>query len=241
MATPFTIAADLIDQLREKAGGFEFEWSFGGGTAMMVKLNHREGHDVDIFLLDDPQLLGFIDPSKSQLSFSTGPAAYDGDGTRFQKFAFEGLGEIDFIVAEALTGTPFEKREVEGRSVWLETIPEIIAKKDLLPRRGGQTAGHVRYPAAARSHRASVVGALRAFPDRVARTRERFAELNPEFVRRTIAQLIIMPDYEEMGADSLAIATALLEEVLSPATSSWPMPAAGFKRGRGAFRAQTSW
>ena len=87
----FAIAADLIDQLREKAGGFEFEWSFGGGTAMMIQINHRESHDVDIFL-DDPQLLGFIDPSKSQLSFSTGPAAYDGDGTRFQKFAFEGLG-----------------------------------------------------------------------------------------------------------------------------------------------------
>ncbi|MER8701946.1 MULTISPECIES: hypothetical protein [unclassified Mesorhizobium] len=56
--------------------------------------------------------------------------------------------------------------------------------------------------------------------DRVARTRERLAELNPEFVRRTIAQLMIMPDYEEMTADSLAITTALLEEVLSPATSS---------------------
>ena len=64
----FAIAADLIDQLREKAGGFEFEWSFGGGTAMMIQINHRESHDVDIFL-DDPQLLGFIDPSKSQLSW----------------------------------------------------------------------------------------------------------------------------------------------------------------------------
>ncbi|MER8576833.1 nucleotidyl transferase AbiEii/AbiGii toxin family protein [Mesorhizobium sp. M1409] len=215
----FAIAADLIDQLREKAGGFEFEWSFGGGTAMMIQINHRESHDVDIFL-DDPQLLGFIDPSKSQLSFSTGPAAYDGDGTRFQKFAFEGLGEIDFIVAGALTGIPFEKREVEGRSVWLETIPEIIAKKVYYRGAEARPRDIFDIAAAARSHRAGVVGALRAFPDRVARTRERLAELNPEFVRRTIAQLMIMPDYEEMAADSLAIATALLEEVLSPATSS---------------------
>ncbi|MER8671209.1 nucleotidyl transferase AbiEii/AbiGii toxin family protein [Mesorhizobium sp. M1156] len=215
----FAIAADLIDQLREKAGGFEFEWSFGGGTAMMIQINHRESHDVDIFL-DDPQLLGFIDPSKSQLSFSTGPAAYDGDGTRFQKFAFEGLGEIDFIVAGALTGTPFEKREVEGRSVWLETIPEIIAKKVYYRGAEARPRDIFDIAAAARSHRAGVVGALRAFPDRVARTRERLAELNPEFVRRTIAQLMIMPDYQEMAADSLAIATALLEEVLSTATSS---------------------
>ncbi|MER9255404.1 nucleotidyl transferase AbiEii/AbiGii toxin family protein [Mesorhizobium sp. M0598] len=215
----FAIAADLIDQLREKAGGFEFEWSFGGGTAMMIQINHRESHDVDIFL-DDPQLLGFIDPSKSQLSFSTGPAAYDSDGTRFQKFAFEGLGEIDFIVAGALTGTPFEKREVEGRSVWLETIPEIIAKKVYYRGAEARPRDIFDIAAAARSHRAGVVGALRAFPDRVARTRERLAELNPEFVRRTIAQLMIMPDYQEMAADSLAVATALLEEVLSTATSS---------------------
>ncbi|MES0037518.1 nucleotidyl transferase AbiEii/AbiGii toxin family protein [Mesorhizobium sp. M0046] len=186
---------------------------------MMIQINHRESHDVDIFL-DDPQLLGFLDPSKSQLSFSTGPAAYDGDGTRFQKFAFEGLGEIDFIVAGALTGTPFEKREVEGRSVWLETIPEIIVKKVYYRGAEARPRDIFDIAAAARSHRAGVVGALRAFPDRVARTRERLAELNPEFVRRTIAQLMIMPDYEEMAADSLAIATVLLEEVLSPTTSS---------------------
>ncbi|RUW44700.1 hypothetical protein EOA32_36030, partial [Mesorhizobium sp. M1A.F.Ca.ET.072.01.1.1] len=39
-----------------------FEWSFGGGTAMMIQIGHRESHDIDVFL-DDPQLLGFMDPS----------------------------------------------------------------------------------------------------------------------------------------------------------------------------------
>lgn len=34
---------------------------FGGGTAMTIQIGHRESHDIDIFL-DDPQLLGFIDP-----------------------------------------------------------------------------------------------------------------------------------------------------------------------------------
>jgi len=29
-------------------------WSFGGGTAMMIQIDHRESHDVDLFL-DDPQ------------------------------------------------------------------------------------------------------------------------------------------------------------------------------------------
>ncbi|MER9313241.1 nucleotidyl transferase AbiEii/AbiGii toxin family protein [Mesorhizobium australicum] len=124
----FSIAVELIDQLRENAGGYDFEWSFGGGTAMMIQIGHRESHDIDIFL-DDPQLLGFIDPSRSHLHFQTMPSDYLGDGLRFQKFAFDGIGEIDFIVAGALTATPFETRMVEGRTVRLETIPEIIAKK----------------------------------------------------------------------------------------------------------------
>lgn len=69
----FRIAVGLIDQLRENAGGHDFEWSFGGGTAMMIQIGHRQSHDVDIFL-DDPQLLGFIDPSRSYLRFDVAPS-----------------------------------------------------------------------------------------------------------------------------------------------------------------------
>ncbi|WP_292097575.1 nucleotidyl transferase AbiEii/AbiGii toxin family protein, partial [Mesorhizobium sp.] len=70
--------------------GYDFEWSFGGGTAMMIQIGHRESHDIDIFL-DDPQLLGHR-PSKSHLHFETMPSDYLGDGLRFQKFAFEDVG-----------------------------------------------------------------------------------------------------------------------------------------------------
>lgn len=66
---------------------------------MMIQIGHRESHDIDIFL-DDPQLLGFIDPYKSRLRFDLVPSGYQGDGLRFQKFAFEGIGE-NFIVAGA--------------------------------------------------------------------------------------------------------------------------------------------
>jgi hypothetical protein len=131
----FSLALDLIDQLRANAGGYPFDWSFGGGTAMMIQIGHRESHDDDIFL-DDPQLLGFIDPAKSTLRFETLPDGYQGDGARFQKFAFEGLGEIDFIVAGPLTDTPFVAHEINGLTIRLETVPEIIAKK--IYYRGGE-------------------------------------------------------------------------------------------------------
>ena len=140
----FHIAVDLIDQLRENTGGYGFEWSFGGGTAMMIQIGHRESHDIDIFF-DDPRLLGFIDPSRSRLRFDLVPSDYQGDGLRFQKFAFEDVGEIDFIVAGSLTSTPFEIREVEGRAVQLETIPEIIAKKVYYRGSEAKPRGHFRY------------------------------------------------------------------------------------------------
>ncbi len=210
----FSIAVDLIDQLRENAGGHDFEWSFGGGTAMMIQIGHRESHDIDVFL-DDPQLLGFIDPSRSRLRFEPVPSDYQGDGLRFQKFAFEGIGEIDFIVAGALTKTPFQIREVEGTAVRLETIPEIIAKKVYYRGSEARPRDIFDIAAAARSQLGAVVDALRAFPQQVARTRERLEKLNPEFVSRAIAQLMIMPDYEASAADSLDAAIAVLDEALS--------------------------
>ncbi|WP_192385084.1 nucleotidyl transferase AbiEii/AbiGii toxin family protein [Mesorhizobium silamurunense] len=180
----------------------------------MIQIGHRESHDIDVFL-DDPQLLGFIDPSRSRLRFEPVPSDYQGDGLRFQKFAFEGIGEIDFIVAGALTKTPFQIREVEGTAVRLETIPEIIAKKVYYRGSEARPRDIFDIAAAARSQLGAVVDALRAFPQQVARTRERLEKLNPEFVSRAIAQLMIMPDYEASAADSLDAAIAVLDEALS--------------------------
>lgn len=132
---------------------------------MMIQIGHRESHDIDIFL-DDPQLLGFIDPSRSRLRFELMPSDYQGDGLRFQKFAFEGIGEIDFIVAGALTKTPFDTRDVEGRTVRLETIPEIIAKKVYYRGSEARPRDIFDIAAAARSQLGAVVDALRAFRNR---------------------------------------------------------------------------
>jgi hypothetical protein len=44
------------------------EWAFGGGTAMMLQIDHRESRDIDIFL-SDPQQLPFLDPQKQDFEF----------------------------------------------------------------------------------------------------------------------------------------------------------------------------
>ena len=56
----FDIAVEILDGFREKQG-FAPHWSFGGGTALMLQIDHRESHDIGLFL-DDPQILPFLNP-----------------------------------------------------------------------------------------------------------------------------------------------------------------------------------
>jgi hypothetical protein len=56
-------------------------WTFGGGTALMLQLDHRESHDIDIFL-NDPQQLPFLDPQKQDFRFDIQLEDYEGDGAR---------------------------------------------------------------------------------------------------------------------------------------------------------------
>jgi len=95
---------------------------------MMLQIHHRESRDVDIFL-SDPQLLPFLDPQTRDLEFQIRPVDYTGDGARFLKFAFDKIGEIDFIVGHALTSLPTTQSIIDEEIVMLETIPEIITKK----------------------------------------------------------------------------------------------------------------
>ena len=52
-------------------------WTFGGGTAMMLQISHRESHDIDLFL-DDPQLLPYLTASVGELAFEIGTPSYNG-------------------------------------------------------------------------------------------------------------------------------------------------------------------
>jgi Nucleotidyl transferase AbiEii toxin, Type IV TA system len=107
----FRIARNLIKQVNAKDPIID-RWTFGGGTAMMLQIDHRESHDVDLFL-DDVQLLPFLNPQNHDFAFEIVPTDYVGDGTSFLKLSFDRIGEIDFIVRQALTDSPTTEREIE--------------------------------------------------------------------------------------------------------------------------------
>lgn len=100
-------------------------WSFGGGTVLMLRLNHRHSKDVDIFL-EDTQVLGFFNPRISEAATDV-TASYEESAGHIKLYLPQ--GEIDFVVATPLIDNPFETAELLGHQVRLERSAEIIAKK----------------------------------------------------------------------------------------------------------------
>lgn len=207
----FRIASSLIRQVNAKETIID-SWSFGGGTAMMLQIGHRESHDIDIFLTD-AQFLPFLDPKLHDFEFEIRPSDYVGDGTGFLKLAFDGIGEIDFIVAHALTTPGILRQVVEGEDVALETVAEIITKK--VHYRGGNIKSRDIFDiAAAASHDRNVIlEALRSYKDDVTKTIAAIARLNPDFVNTTIAELAIKDSFKSVASTALNDAMALLEAV----------------------------
>jgi Nucleotidyl transferase AbiEii toxin, Type IV TA system len=186
-------------------------WTFGGGSAMMLQINHRESHDVDIFL-PDAQLLSFLDPQKRDFDLEVRPSDYSGDGSRFLKLSFE-IGEIDFIVAHALTSSPTTQADVEGDAVLLETIPEIITKK--IYHRGASIAPRDIFDIAAGSETQAdlIIKELRGYRKEVATTLVAIEKQNPNFVTATISQLLVKDSYLTIAKTALEKAKEVLKAV----------------------------
>lgn len=207
----FRIACSLIRQVNSEQIIVD-SWSFGGGTAMMLQVDHRDSHDVDIFL-PDAELLPFLDPKLHDFEFEVRPSDYHGDGTGFLKLAFGGVGEIDFIVGHIMTAQPTTKRTIEGEEVDLETVAEIITKK--IHYRGASIKPRDIFDiaAAARCDRDAVIAALKDYKDDVLNAIAAIERLKPDFVNATMAELAIKDDFKSIVGTALVDTVDLLKEV----------------------------
>lgn len=123
----FDIALSIIDQANQAGIGMT-DWTFGGGTALMLQIDHRDSHDIDIFI-SDPQYLPYLNPQTQGYPLKISPNDYESDGIHALKIVFDGVGEIDFICCNSVSKEPTRKTEIRGRNALLETPAEIIAKK----------------------------------------------------------------------------------------------------------------
>jgi predicted nucleotidyltransferase component of viral defense system len=122
--TLFSQALRLIGEIA-KYGRDDPFWTFGGGTALMLRYGHRFSKDIDIFV-PDPQSLGFVTPRLSDVAESITSDYVEAAG--YVKLYLP-EGEIDFVAAPNLTSPGFAFEAVMGHRVRVETSAEIIAKK----------------------------------------------------------------------------------------------------------------
>lgn len=120
----FAEALVLIDDVK-KHGNADLFWTFGGGTVLMRRYNHRRSKDIDIFF-PDPQPLGYVTP---RLSDAAEKLTTDYvEAAQYVKL-FLPDGEIDFVASPNLTRPGFVHETIQGVDVRVETSVEIIAKK----------------------------------------------------------------------------------------------------------------
>jgi len=100
-------------------------WTWGGGTALAIRLDHRVSYDIDIFL-QNPQDLRALHPARNPVVRDlTKQIQYPG---HYMKLLFE-EGEIDFLAATLITSPGFTEETIKGYHVPLETAEEVLAKK----------------------------------------------------------------------------------------------------------------
>lgn len=100
-------------------------WTFGGGTVLMLRLNHRHSRDIDLFV-PDPQYLGHVTPRLCDVAESLTTEYVEAASS--VKLLLP-TGEIDVVVGEPLTEQPWEVVQHQGRAILVETNAEIVAKK----------------------------------------------------------------------------------------------------------------
>lgn len=130
MATPttwetlFKQALRLIEDIKAH-GNKNLYWTFGGGTVLMRRYQHRLSKDIDIFV-PDPQALNYVNPRLSDTAEEM-THHYDEANGYIKLFLEE--GEIDFVAAANLMANAVVEEEIFGTTVLVETSAEIIAKK----------------------------------------------------------------------------------------------------------------
>ena len=117
------LAAEMVADAERRAGGASMNPLMGGGTRLMLVLDHRISDDVDLFI-HDAQWIGFLTPRLNE-AFEDRLSGYEEDAT-WVKLKHQ-YGEIDFIVSGSLLN---RKSECDPTLPFaLEPVEEVIAKK----------------------------------------------------------------------------------------------------------------
>jgi hypothetical protein len=203
----------IVDQAN--ANGIAMsDWTFGGGTALMLQIGHRDSHDIDLFV-SDAQYLPFLNPETQGFELGLVPSGYETDGTRALKIVFDGVGEVDFICCPAVTDHAFERAIVNGREVNRETPEEILGKKIVF--RGATLQPRDMFDIAAAAvvlGEDALVTSLKPLAEASGVALKVARGMNPDLARTVMSQLMARPDYQDLYLTAQDVACRVLQRVV---------------------------
>ncbi|WP_434716337.1 nucleotidyl transferase AbiEii/AbiGii toxin family protein [Paraburkholderia sp. A3RO-2L] len=122
-----TQALTLMDEVATHGMSDPF-FTFGGGTVLMLRHNHRLSKDIDLFV-PSPQMLGYVSPRLSSVAEEICNGDYKESFNYVKLEANE--GQIDVVASPNLLpdANAFETWQLFDRSVRVETAAEIVSKK----------------------------------------------------------------------------------------------------------------
>jgi Nucleotidyl transferase AbiEii toxin, Type IV TA system len=163
--------------------GVPIQWTFGGGTALALKVGHRVSYDVDLFL-EDASALRLLSPNRNAAARSI-TDRWQEPGN-YIKLELE-EGSVDFILAGRQTALMPWLYPFMDRKVHVEQPAEIIAKK--LKYRGSRLLSRDLFDLLA-VHRWDPIqlsAAVRAVPEAARRAADRIKRFAPRY-RDTIRE-----------------------------------------------------
>ena len=181
----------------------------------MLQIDHRESHDIDIFV-DDPQILPFLNPLIQEWEVHTLPTDYITDGSRSLKLVFKDVGEIDFIACASMLKESFQLSEILGKQVCLETPEEIVCKK--IYYRGATIQPRDMFDIAAvmqSQGKETLVTALSRYKSSVEAALDATARIKPDAAEKLMQRLMIRDHLRDLPRVARDMTHELLTDVLA--------------------------
>lgn len=137
LAGPLAGAFEAVRGPFAAALGSELHLRLGGGTALALRWNHRRSTDLDFFFAYEhyPRVRDGAAaleaalrrvPGVQGVQMAAAPALGVGAGA---ECVVEGVTPVSFFPTDELTSRPASFDTIAGSRVWLESAPEILAKK----------------------------------------------------------------------------------------------------------------
>ena len=209
----FDAAIALMEQARF-CGLALSDWTFGGGTALMCQIDHRDSHDIDLFV-SDPQYLPFLNPIVQEYELPLIPNDYELEGGHALKIVFDSIGEIDFICCTSLTDQPANLTSIRGHDVLLETPAEIVAKKVVF--RGRRLQPRDLFDIASVVHATGdegLITALAPFESECQAALHVSENMDPRFAKTIMSKLQVHAGFQGLENEAQAMTCGVLKRAL---------------------------